>query len=269
MAKTPISTEMLQEHLAEQLAFLEASARAFDQGFEAEAKRLAIALRILLSDRGNSKSLLGQVEMKDGTFISTLLPFNSDSLTAYSGLVSIALGPPKTRFVALLDDVPIRTEKSFADWWSEPVFVDQQRRPMTREQLVRTMADQDGGAHVDPNLDAQYHALIKENSLNWMSSNGAGFTPMQDPARAAIRQIAHEVLKSLRPDYSCKVNHEASAIVGGMSIVVGSAPPEAPRTTIRSPQTHQEFGKVRRNAPCPCRSGKKYKHCHGHHSFRP
>jgi preprotein translocase subunit SecA len=23
------------------------------------------------------------------------------------------------------------------------------------------------------------------------------------------------------------------------------------------------FGKVARNAPCPCGSGKKYKHCHG------
>jgi preprotein translocase subunit SecA len=23
------------------------------------------------------------------------------------------------------------------------------------------------------------------------------------------------------------------------------------------------WGKVRRNAPCPCGSGKKYKHCHG------
>ncbi|MGH6901375.1 MAG: SEC-C metal-binding domain-containing protein, partial [Geminicoccaceae bacterium] len=28
-------------------------------------------------------------------------------------------------------------------------------------------------------------------------------------------------------------------------------------------QTSENWGKVGRNAPCPCGSGKKYKHCHG------
>jgi preprotein translocase subunit SecA len=27
--------------------------------------------------------------------------------------------------------------------------------------------------------------------------------------------------------------------------------------------TPGDWGKVPRNAPCPCGSGKKYKHCHG------
>ena len=31
------------------------------------------------------------------------------------------------------------------------------------------------------------------------------------------------------------------------------------------PRTPSTWGKVSRNAPCPCGSGKKYKHCHGKH----
>ena len=33
----------------------------------------------------------------------------------------------------------------------------------------------------------------------------------------------------------------------------------------RDPKNPATWGKVARNAPCPCGSGKKYKHCHGKH----
>jgi preprotein translocase subunit SecA len=32
-----------------------------------------------------------------------------------------------------------------------------------------------------------------------------------------------------------------------------------------NPKDPSTWGKVSRNAPCPCGSGKKYKHCHGKH----
>jgi preprotein translocase subunit SecA len=32
---------------------------------------------------------------------------------------------------------------------------------------------------------------------------------------------------------------------------------------IQDPSDPSTWGKVQRNAPCPCGSGKKYKHCHG------
>jgi preprotein translocase subunit SecA len=31
----------------------------------------------------------------------------------------------------------------------------------------------------------------------------------------------------------------------------------------RNPNDPASWGKVGRNEPCPCGSGKKYKHCHG------
>jgi preprotein translocase subunit SecA len=36
-------------------------------------------------------------------------------------------------------------------------------------------------------------------------------------------------------------------------------------TSALDPKDPATWGKVARNAPCPCGSGKKYKHCHGKH----
>jgi len=51
-------------HLREQLQFLEASAYSYDAGFEAEAKRLAVGLRILLHDAPKAHSLLSALGIK-------------------------------------------------------------------------------------------------------------------------------------------------------------------------------------------------------------
>lgn len=43
------------------------------------------------------------------------------------------------------------------------------------------------------------------------------------------------------------------------------AAPVRSRQTARQvdPRDPSSWGRVARNAPCPCGSGKKYKHCHG------
>jgi preprotein translocase subunit SecA len=40
----------------------------------------------------------------------------------------------------------------------------------------------------------------------------------------------------------------------------GAGAPAARSAAVTQPDN---WGKVPRNAPCPCGSGKKYKHCHG------
>ena len=41
------------------------------------------------------------------------------------------------------------------------------------------------------------------------------------------------------------------------------APPAGDAAAVRNPNDPSTWGKVGRNDPCPCGSGKKYKHCHG------
>jgi preprotein translocase subunit SecA len=37
----------------------------------------------------------------------------------------------------------------------------------------------------------------------------------------------------------------------------------AAQTQSNALESENDWGKVQRNAPCPCGSGKKFKHCHG------
>jgi preprotein translocase subunit SecA len=61
----------------------------------------------------------------------------------------------------------------------------------------------------------------------------------------------------------------AMAAGNGLPDARGSAERRAPLQTRRSgsadPKDPATWGKVSRNALCPCGSGKKYKHCHGKH----
>jgi preprotein translocase subunit SecA len=46
----------------------------------------------------------------------------------------------------------------------------------------------------------------------------------------------------------------------------GSAAARATPAAERNPQDPTSWGKVGRNEPCPCGSGKKFKHCHGRYA---
>jgi preprotein translocase subunit SecA len=50
-------------------------------------------------------------------------------------------------------------------------------------------------------------------------------------------------------------------------MIFGQEPPmarsKARTAAARDPSDPSTWGKVGRNDPCPCGSGKKYKHCHG------
>jgi preprotein translocase subunit SecA len=51
--------------------------------------------------------------------------------------------------------------------------------------------------------------------------------------------------------------------------MAGAAPTRSPQRApapARNPQDPQSWGKVGRNEPCPCGSGKKFKHCHGRYA---
>ena len=88
---------------------------------------------------------------------------------------------------------------SFDVWWGKIVVVDLERHEFSRRDLVLTLADTDGGTHVDPDIPEKYYLLTRENSLGW--TNGYN-VPVLAIALASVRQIAHEMLKTLRPGYT-------------------------------------------------------------------
>jgi len=243
------------KHLNTQLRFLEQSANAYDNGDLEEAKRLALILRILLYDSPNSHSVLSQLGKKDQLFEDSAVNYDSNNILGHGGLVEIVLGPPSPRYIAMLDDVPGNFKKvSFDEWWNSPVFVDKHKQKLSRGQLIGIAADQDGGAHVDPSLDKTYFNISKKGGLGWMKGTNV---PIPSPELAAIRQISHEVLKTLVPNYSKKPKLPEGIIVGDVSVTPVHSGRINPVIPIES---HKKIG---RNEKCPCGSGIKYKKCHG------
>jgi hypothetical protein len=120
----PQSNAELEEHLREQLEFLQSSADAFDSGRLSEAKRMATAVRTLVHDTKRSKSLLTQLKKKDVPFIDSAGDFSPSNLMSQALLLSIQIGSRGGGYVASLDravgDEPRLIP--FDKWWHKIVF---------------------------------------------------------------------------------------------------------------------------------------------------
>jgi hypothetical protein len=193
----------LLDMLAENREFLQRSAYAFDHGYEAEAKRMAVVLRVLLHDTDLSHSLLKQLNVKTQmNFLDTAAPINPANLLPTPGLVMMKM----TRTSVGADGqyvAPLGMERphpprlrTFAEWWRHPVMkVD---GTWSRKELVLTLANTEGGAHVDPDLNGRYESLAKANGIGWTASAGANSQPFAGNVVAvAVRQVAYEVVTTL------------------------------------------------------------------------
>lgn len=205
MARMQLTQDQLREHLREQIGFLKASAVSFDAGHTGEAKRMAVTLRVLLHQTAVSHSLLGLLGIRQQEFVDSAYDYNPRNLLSHHGLVGMSICNTGASYVAFLDDSQrINQRLVFSKWWDKLIIVDQAGGKLTRKQLVLAMSNQDGGAHVDPSLDEVYHNLKLNNSLGWIvvrHENSGTEYGLADAELFSVRQIAHEVLRTLDPEY--------------------------------------------------------------------
>jgi hypothetical protein len=208
MSKYRLTKEELANHLREQIDFMIASAIQFDNGFEGEAKRLAIAIRILVHDTSRCSALLTQLNKMNILFYDSASVFNPRNLATSNCLTVMRATPGEKKgltgdYIAPLDNLSATRSKdrkvSFDRWWRRnTIYKDNLENTFTRKDLVLTVADKEGGAHVDPKLDQAYANLAKFNSLGWkVYVQGKERDFANSPVLPSIRQIAHEVLKTL------------------------------------------------------------------------
>ena len=196
----------LKDQLKDQIDFLIKSSKAYDEGFTSEAKRLATGIRVLLHDTQNLTSLLTLLKKNDILFYDTSLDYNPNNLLPTLGLIMLKSGPNGGEYVTPLGGgAPTRYQKGkipFIQWWNKIVLVDDKGNRLTRKDLVLTVCNKDGGAHVDPKLDEAYFALSRSNSLGWKYiKNGVEKDFASRPELASIRQISYEVLKSFKDEF--------------------------------------------------------------------
>ena len=202
MSNESQSYEDLMAHLTEQVHFLRASAASYDQGFKGEAKRLAVAVRVLVHDTAHSRSLLHQIGKKAIPFVDTALPENPRNLLSHQGLTMMRVGRGDAEFVPRCLAPPTPgfnppRQKGFEDWWLGVVVVDEAKRQFTRKDLVLALSNKEGGAHVDPKLDVGYAMLARHHSMGWQYTSGTIEEPVAQVELASVRQIAYEVLLTL------------------------------------------------------------------------
>lgn len=193
MSKYKLGKQELQEHWDDQIRFLQKSIREFDQGDEKEAQRLATHLRILFHETSVSKSIFSQLKPNIIFYSSGDLYTPSNLLTSWT-LLDLMLSPDGINYNAKLKNPSRCFFMMFNDWWNEIIF-DDTRNKFTRRDIVKYIANQDGGSHVASELNEAYAALTKMNSLGWIDSHGN--VSVNNPAYQAIRVIANEVLVSI------------------------------------------------------------------------
>jgi hypothetical protein len=259
-----LNSEDLRAHLQEQLEFLEISSNSFDNGFIGESKRLAVTARVLVHDTARSESLLKILELKNVLFFDTSFPFEDKSVSSHSGLVRQVFRNEGIKVIPLLDDGPFSRRVSFDAWWNGIVFVDCHRNEFSRKDIVLSLANKEGGAHVDSKLDDVYFQLRNGNSLQLYDVDAEGRSlPGEDQVPATMRQIAHELLKTLKSDYS--KNRDPSKddllFVAGVSAVLGEVASPIPSFNLVKNRPVVNGKKIGRNDLCSCGSGAKYKKC--------
>ncbi|HHB1900389.1 TPA: hypothetical protein ACOQ9V_005381 [Bacillus cereus] len=216
------------EQLKEQASFLNDSCENYDKGKFSHAKMLSAIIRTLVKDPDNprpnnkTKSLLTHLNRKnDMKFYNTGFEAKNAVLNVnLVGLVTVPSATPTTKqydhiYLPLLDNSDQVDVKwlTFEQWWnSHIILINQESSPVffTRKRIVLTMAEQDGGAHVDSHhdIDKEYLELSTAAKSYFYNVDQVGNeSPIVNMHYALVRQIAHELLISLIKEFKLNITY--------------------------------------------------------------
>lgn len=196
MTKYVFSRDQLLTQLFDQMNFISNSNELYDAGKLNEGKRIATAIRVLLHDTQKSKSLFRLLNLKETfLFVSTSAEYSVNNLLSQWPLLIMKLGGDGISHFVPKGDMLLNEAflLSFDDWWNQIIFDDNTFK-LSRKDIVLSVANQDGGAHVDTGLKESYGALGYQNSLGWTDQTGR--PTLGNPAYAALRQISNELIMS-------------------------------------------------------------------------
>ncbi|PGM02690.1 hypothetical protein [Bacillus thuringiensis] len=215
------------EQLKEQASFLTDACENYDKGKFAQAKMLSAIIRTLVKDPDNprrnnrTKSLLNLLDRKNEMkFYNT--GFEAKNAVSNVNLIGLATVPSKTPTVTKQFDhiyLPLLDTSSqidikwlnFEQWWNSQilVFSDEGNNIIfTRKRIVLTMAEQDGGAHIDSHhdIDKEYLELATAAKSYFYGVDSSGNeSPIINMHYALVRQIAHELLISLIKEFKLNI----------------------------------------------------------------
>jgi len=204
MAISKSKLTRLTEKFREQLRFIERSCQTFDQGAEDEAIRLATSLRIIFHNTTKSTSLVTHLKFGSKKMLSS-----SRGHGNWQDYLSLQLNLSSAQPVRTLPILGKQFKELTIDqWWrQEPVFV-HLGKSHSRRNIILSVANKDGGAHVDEQLEEYYEYLCAGEyaiGINGDNLKFDGEPPFEQGVThfaknahlALIRQFAHEALVSV------------------------------------------------------------------------
>lgn len=207
----PYSKQELLDYLSEQVQLLQYYAKGFDTGTYSVTIAMATSIRVIFHFcDGSSIPLIKQLEeYYDYNFdvfpmISTKpLPIESAALVlSGDGLFHMTNGQYGMSCLPMLANSVSRVIP-FCDWWAENVIKDVSNgyeNPLwfSRKQLILSLANKEGGAHIDPH-GSPIKKLGSKRAFGWSFFKflKGEVTPTINQKQATMRQICYEVLCSL------------------------------------------------------------------------
>ncbi|MGH7750372.1 MAG: hypothetical protein ACREQ5_37205 [Candidatus Dormibacteria bacterium] len=170
----------------------------------AEAVRISTAIRVLVHESGSSKPLLKQLQSNYLEIpIPDSKPANVDlRLSVFFLGIGVRMGPGAT--VSPFSDLsaPFYRPGPLGDWWRKVVMVfpkGGRRMEYTRKKIILILANQEGGAHVDPEADPDYVHLITDAPFKVTFNGIESETP--NFARYVAGQCGAEMLECLHQNF--------------------------------------------------------------------
>lgn len=207
MAKIIRQADELQERLMQQVALLNLSNENFDAGGEIAALNIATTIRVLLHNTSKSHSLFDQLGIKNisfldtshnlhaGTYLGLIIKFISGVQDGQDGEVLY-----KPTFTSAFHSKN-KNWIDFDSWWNKEIFINEDGDSLSRRQLILLLTNQEGGAHIDPEIDEIFDKFRHSYSggLRIIGSKSGIEREFDNiPVLPAARQIAFELIESMK-----------------------------------------------------------------------
>ncbi|GAB6423434.1 hypothetical protein bcgnr5372_28250 [Bacillus luti] len=211
------------ELLNEQIEFMVNACEQYDKGKFNSAKLLATYIRTIVHQTRSSTSLLTHLEKQNSMKFYTT-SFTPKNAVYFLSMVFMCVTSKKGTTNTIVNEpifLPIFKPKEylgnrwiqFGNWWNQKIMISD-HLTFTRSEMIRFMANQDGGAHVDDGVVEKYYKIAKATESMFYLTN----KPLdQDPNQkgeaykylhfAIVRQIAHELIFSLIREFELDVKY--------------------------------------------------------------
>ncbi|MCC6503048.1 MAG: hypothetical protein IT362_07930 [Deltaproteobacteria bacterium] len=189
-----------EAYLKALIHFMLESTLAYDMGFEGEAQRLAVVIRVLFEGPDGSGPLLKKLD-KEPFLYDNSPEYNPAMNLPYSALALFAPIKGQEAYSPRMGRNPgVPIKKTTCDeWWDKVVVIDESKSlKLTRKQIIEAVANTYGDASVRPKLNQEFNKLILDKPVGWVNEKkGVKRSTLQHIEFASTRHMAWEVLIAL------------------------------------------------------------------------